>query len=186
MKTVNLITAITGLGLALGTASAGTTDSKNPAPAPKNPPPIEVESVCDCFDEGKVTVSLYGAGIVFENGGIDDALGGGLGIGYFFTEYAGVEADATWLATDSVLHNFSGSLVLRYPIKSACLAPYLIVGGGYETDSVQQWTAHAGGGIDWRFGSGPTCPGLFADGRYTWTEEDMNFVLIRAGFKFNL
>ncbi|MFN0127147.1 MAG: outer membrane beta-barrel protein [Verrucomicrobiales bacterium] len=177
-------TVIASLGLAASAVQAGTTPDKNPAP--KNPPPpIEVESICDCFDEGKVTVSLYGAGIVFDDIG-DDALGGGLGIGYFFTEYTGVEVDATWLATDSVLHNFSGSLVLRYPIKSACLAPYLIVGGGYETDSVQQWTAHVGGGIDWRFGSGPTCPGLFVDARYTWTEEDVNFTLIRAGFKFNL
>lgn len=184
MNQIHLATIVTGLGLALGTAQAGTTVDKNPAP--KNPPPITVESVCDCFDEGKVTVSLYGAGIVFESGTTDDSLGGGLGIGYFFTEYAGVEVDATWLATDSVLHNFGASLVLRYPIKSACLAPYLLAGGGYETDSVQQWTAHLGAGIDWRFGSGPTCPGVFVDGRYTWTEEDINFTLIRAGFKFNL
>jgi Outer membrane protein beta-barrel domain len=184
MNTPHLASLVAGLGLAFGTAQAGTSDVKNPAP--KNPPPIQVESICDCFDEGKVTVSIYGAGIVFDEGDIDDALGGGLAIGYFFTEYAGVEVDASWLATDSVLHNFSGSLVLRYPIKSVCLAPYLIAGGGYETDSVQQWTAHVGAGLDWRFGSGPTCPGIFADARYTWTEEEVDFTLIRAGFKFNL
>ena len=184
MKTIQLATLAAACTLASGTLHAGTSVDKNPAP--KNAPPINVESVCDCFDAGKVTVSLYGAGIVFDSAPIDDALGGGIGLGYFFTDFAGVEVDATWLATDSVLHNFSGSVVLRYPVKSACLAPYVLAGGGYETDSVQQWTAHVGGGIDWRFGSGPNCLGLFADARYTWTEEETDFTLVRAGFRFNL
>ena len=184
MKTIQLATLAAACTLASGTLHAGTSVDKNPAP--KNARPINVESVCDCFDAGKVTVSLYGAGIVFDSAPIDDALGGGIGLGYFFTDFAGVEVDATWLATDSVLHNFSGSVVLRYPVKSACLAPYVLAGGGYETDSVQQWTAHVGGGIDWRFGSGPNCLGLFADARYTWTEEETDFTLVRAGFKFNL
>ena len=184
MKTIQLATLAAACTLASGTLHAGTSVDKNPAP--KNAPPINVESVCDCFDAGKVTVSLYGAGIVFDSAPIDDALGGGIGLGYFFTDFAGVEVDATWLATDSVLHNFSGSVVLRYPVKSACLAPYVLAGGGYETDSVQQWTAHVGGGIDWRFGSGPNCLGLFADARYTWTEEETDFTLVRAGFKFHL
>jgi hypothetical protein len=184
MKTIQLATLAAACTLASGTLHAGTSVDKNPSA--KNAPPIQVESICDCFDAGKVTVSLYGAGIVFEHGGIDDALGGGLALGYFFTDFAGVEVDATWLATNPVLHNFSGSVVLRYPVKSACLAPYLLGGGGYETDSVQQWTAHVGGGIDWRLGSGPNCLGLFADARYTWTEEETDFTLIRAGLKFNL
>jgi hypothetical protein len=183
MNRYNLIAIVAGFGLASGIAQAGPTAYY---PAPKNPPPpIQVESICACFDEGKVSISLYGAGIVFDTLG-DDALGGGLGVGYFFTEYTGVELDATWLATDQVLHNFSGSLVLRYPIKTACLAPYIFGGGGYATDSENQWTAHAGGGIDWRFGTGPNCFGIFADARYTWTEENMDFTLIRAGIRFNL
>ena len=157
--------------------------AKNPIPPG---PPIQVESVCDCFDPGKIQISLYGAGIIFDKGDLDDSLGGGLGFGYFFCENVGLEIDATWLATESELHNFSGSLVLRLPIKSACLAPYVLAGGGYEVDSLKQWTVHAGAGIDVRLGDGPMCPGFFADARYTWTEEETDFTLIRAGFRFNL
>jgi hypothetical protein len=155
-------------------------------PSPKNPPPIVVEDLCDCFDPGKVQVSLYGAGAIFDSGSYDDSLGGGLGLGYFFCENAGIEIDATWLATDSVLHNFSGSLVLRLPIKSACIAPYILGGGGLAVDGEKEGTAHIGGGIDVRFGDGPLCPGFFADARYTWTEDENDFTLIRAGFRFNL
>ncbi len=183
MKNIHLLTAVATLGLA-GSLQAGTSYDKNPAP---KAPPIDVPALCDCFDAGKVQVSLYGAGIVFSNDSAqDDALGGGLSFGYFFSEYAGIEADATWLATDSVMHHFTGSLVLRYPIKSACIAPYVLVGGGYETDSVQQGTWHVGGGVDIRLGHSGNCPGIFADARYTWTEDEEEFTVIRAGLRFNL
>jgi Outer membrane protein beta-barrel domain len=186
MKPTLFLSSATALTFMAASVSAGEAPmAKNP---PKNPPPIQVESLCDCFDPGKIQVSLYGAGIIFDTDapGLDDELGGGLGVGYFFTEYAGVEVDATWLATESVLHSFSGSLVLRCPIRPACLAPYILGGGGYMVNSEEQWTVHAGAGIDVRFGHGPLCPGLFADARYTWTEEEEDFVLIRAGFRFNL
>ena len=158
------------------------------APPAKNPAPIVVPSLCDCFDAGNYQLSVYGAGIVWDSGGNDDALGGGLSFGYFFTEHFGFEADATWLATGSEIHHFSGSLVLRYPIKSACLAPYILVGGGILTDSETVGTFHVGGGIDIRLAKGAWCPGIFADARYTWADYDDggDFALIRAGFRFNM
>lgn len=65
-----------------------------------------------------------------------------------------------------------------------------------EGDREPPWRGHRvrdgviddalGGGLDWWLGRGPTCPSLFADARYTWTEEGLHFALIRAGFEFNL
>jgi hypothetical protein len=185
MKLTSFISSVAALTFATIHADAGEVQmAKNPAP--KGPPPIQVESICDCFDPGRIQVSLYGAGAIFEKGVYDDELGGGLGFGYFFCENAGIEVDATWLAADSVLHSFSGSVVVRFPLKPACVAPYLIGGGGYMVDGEKEWTLHIGAGIDVRLGSGPLCPGLFADARYTWTEEENDFTLIRAGFRFNL
>jgi hypothetical protein len=182
MKKSALLMLVTAFGFASSAVRAGeVVSAKNP------PPPIVVPSLCDCFDAGKAQVSLYGAGVIFSNGGHDDSLGGGLSLAYFFTENVGLEADATWLATDTVLHHFTGSVVLRYPIKTICIAPYAIVGGGILANSGNEGTFHAGGGIDVRFGHSHWCPGLFADARYTWTgESDDDFTLIRAGFRFNL
>jgi hypothetical protein len=151
-------------------------------------PPIEVPAICDCFDAGSTQVSIYGAGIIWDGGGSDDALGAGASFAYFFTEYFGLEVDGTWFDTDSNVWHASGSLVCRWPIKPACIAPYIMVGGGLITDSETNGTFHAGGGIDIRFGKSDWCPGIFADARYTWTdfEEGGDFAMIRVGFRFNL
>lgn len=183
MKHSALILTVT-LGLAASSLNAGEmVYSSKQAPAP----PITVPSLCDCFDAGSAQFSLYGAGAIFDSGAHDDALGGGLSLGYFFTENIGIEADATWIATDSVLHHFTGSLVLRYPIKPACIAPYILAGGGVLANSQNEGTWHVGGGIDIRLGKSDLCPGIFADARYTWTGGDGDdFTLIRAGLRFNL
>ncbi|MGI8604102.1 MAG: outer membrane beta-barrel protein [Verrucomicrobiales bacterium] len=184
MKTSAFLMLVT-TGLAVNSLQAGETtviSSKNP------PPPIVVPSMCDCFDECKAQVSLYGAGIIWDSGGNSDALGAGLSVGYFFTENIGIEVDGTWLDTNSNVWHASGSLVFRWPIRPACIAPYIYAGGGVITDSETDGTFHVGGGIDIRLGKSHWCPGLFADARYTWTnyEEGGDFALIRAGFRFNL
>jgi hypothetical protein len=182
MKKTALLMLVTTFGFAPATLQAGETVSAKAPP----PPPIEVPSLCDCFDAGKCQISLYGAGIIFDSGPQDDELGGGLSVSYFFTENVGLEADATWLATDEVLHHFTGSVVVRFPIRSICVAPYLLGGGGIAANSENEGTLHVGGGIDVRCGKSRWCPGLFADARYTWTEDNHDFALIRAGFRFNL
>ena len=185
MKKTALIALAAAFGFGAAQAGSAPSYSKNPK-APKGPQ-IEVPSLCDCFDPGKAELSVYGAGIIFDGGSQDDALGGGIGLGYFFTENVGVEFDYTLLATDSEYHNFTGNLVLRAPIKSACLAPYALVGGGFETDSATNGIFNVGAGIDIRLGHSGSCPGIFADARYTWNEDEaLNNVLIRVGFKVNL
>ncbi len=180
MNKTAFILSVTALGFACN-AMAGEARSAVSSKNPKGPIQIEVPSLCDAFNPGPV-VSLYGAGIVAGDD-LDDALGGGLSLGYFFTENVGIEVAGTWLATESVMHDITGSVVFRAPIKSACIAPYVLVGGGIETDSVVQGTAHVGAGLDVRF-SGRA--GIFADARYTFADETENYTIIRAGFRISL
>jgi Outer membrane protein beta-barrel domain len=187
MTKTSLITMlVTALGLAAGNVIAGEAPvaiSKNP----KNPPQeIVVPAVCDCFNAGPV-FSIYGAGIIPDGDGIlDDGLGGGLSLGYFVNENFGLEVDATWLDNDSLIHNLTASAVFRFPIKPACIAPYVFAGGGLETDSVNQGVYHVGAGIDIRLGDGPTCPGIFVDARYTFADKTQDYTIVRAGFRINL
>src|SRR4051812_33495467 len=80
---------------------------------------------CDCFQPG-AALGIYGGGILDE----DDALGG-VALGeYFFTQYLGFQLSYGVFATESAHHEIDGAFLLRYPIPSACIAPYLMVGGG--------------------------------------------------------
>ena len=150
------------------------------APMGKGIVPPPVAPTCNCFEPGG-QFSLYAAAFV---GGdkLDDTLGAGLSANYFFTQNLGVEADATWGFADSTIHTVNGSLVLRLPITSACLAPYALVGGGLHTNGVTEGTLHAGGGIDVRL---KDCFGIFADARYTWADESGDYTVIRAGIRMN-
>ncbi|MBP7948007.1 MAG: hypothetical protein KA004_00025 [Verrucomicrobiales bacterium] len=170
------ITLLTVLGLA-GFSSAGVTGK---APVGKTPPPPPPAG-CSCFEPGG-QFSLFAAAMIGDGGELDDSLGGGISAAYFFTPYVGLEGEAAWFAEDSVVHSFTGSLVLRAPITSICLAPYIMVGGGVHANSVTQGVFHAGGGLDYRFSN---CIGLFADARYVWAEETDNYVIVRSGFRMN-
>lgn len=178
-KTTISIFAAAACGLA--TATAGT-PSLGKAPAKGPVPDLKVPGVCDCFNAGSSSVSVYASGLLPNgNGELDDAFGGGLAYDYFFTPNVGFMVDATWSATDSVTHLFTGSLVLRAPISSLCLAPYVFGGGGYHTNGENQDVWHAGGGLDYRVSN---CWGLFADARYTWASDTQDYTVVRAGVRF--
>lgn len=108
-------------------------------------------------------------------------LGAGAGLSYFFTKYIGVEGEAM---TQNTAHNFvdqsGGSLVLRFPIGNTGLAPYVFGGGGHLFDPRPGSYGHAGGGLEFRF-----MPnfGIFADGRYVWTDRIGNYGEGRAGIR---
>lgn len=149
--------------------------AKNPK-APVLPPPT-----CECFAPG-AAFGFFG-GAAFDNGrNIDDSLGGGVLAEYFFTENIGIQGSYGAYATDSTLHNFDASLILRAPIKSLCIAPYAMAGGGVVTDGTTDGSFHAGGGLDVRFMS--SCVGLFADGAYHWAANGGDYTLVRLGVKF--
>lgn len=151
--------------------------SMGKAPMGKGPVPPAPAS-CNCFEPGG-QFSLYAAALV---GSDEDAAGAGFAVDYFFTRNVGVEFDATWAFTDSTVHTFNGSLVLRAPIVSACIAPYALVGGGFHTDGTNEGTVHAGGGIDIRLAN---CFGIFADARYTWADKTGDYTIIRSGIRLN-
>lgn len=156
-------------------AIAGPIASKNPKGPVMPPPPAG----CDCFGPG-ASFGLFGGAILpsGERGG-DDALGGGILGEYFFTENIGLQGSYGVYATHSEHHAFDASLVLRAPIKSLCLAPYALVGGGYSVNSTSEGNFHVGGGVDLRLTG---CTGIFADGAYHWANEG-DYTIVRLGVK---
>ncbi len=155
-----------------------------------------------CFLDKELQVDLFGAyadgnrphaGAIREHG-----YGGGIGINYFFTRMLGVGVDATWLYADAnsehlgsandntVIHNFSGSLIFRFPSDQTCLAPYAFIGGGFHVDGDQWASAHAGLGLEYRIV--PNKIGIFADARFTYFGDrygqgDQNNLMGRAGIR---
>src|SRR5690606_33305629 len=125
--------------------------------------------------------------------------GGGIGVNYFFTRNIGVGVDGTWIYADenaaasdndgdnTIFHNFSGSVIVRFPIDEICLAPYLFAGGGFHVDGDQWASAHAGVGLEYRIV--PNKVGLFTDARFTYFGDrygrgDQNNIMVKAGVRF--
>ena len=95
----------------------------------------------------------------------------------------GVEIDSD----KTTIHNFSGSLIWRFPMDSACLAPYIYAGGGFHVDGEQWASAHAGVGVEYRVV--PQKVGIFTDARFTFFGDrfgngDQNNIMARAGVRF--
>jgi len=138
---------------------------------------------CECFAPG-AAFGVFGGGIFPEEGG-SDAAGGGVLAEYFFNPYIGLQGSYGLYATSSEHHQFDGSLVLRYPITSLCIAPYILGGGGFSTNSDDNTDYHAGAGIEARFAS-MDCMGVFVDGTYHFAadDQDSDFTVARLGVKF--
>lgn len=135
---------------------------------------------CACFEPG-FAIGAFGGGFLPDTDNEDDVLGGGVLAEYFFTQYIGLQGSYGIYATSSEHHQFDGSLILRYPITSICVAPYVMVGGGFSTNSDQEGDYHVGGGIEARFES-LNCLGVFADGAYHFAD-DGDFTIVRLGVK---
>ncbi len=175
-----LLSTIVLLAVSAGLATAGDYYSK--APVSKGPV-VTPPPICPCFDPG-VELSLFGAGI-FPDAGDEDELGGGVGVGMFFTENLGINVSYHAFNTDpSVEHYGTADLVLRFPIHELCIAPYVFGGGGVVTNGTTEGLYRAGGGIDIRMDS-MGCVGLFVDGAYNWVDGDDHddAVIARVGFK---
>jgi outer membrane protein W len=177
------LTTIALATLGLASAQAGSSYVSY-GKAPKSPAPvIEVPSLCECFAANTASVSVFAAGIIPESNSadLDDAFGGGIALNYFFTENFGLEGSYSVFATESEVHQFSGSFIARLPIKSLCLAPYALAGGSFHTDGVSQGTWHVGAGLDYRIAN---CVGVFADAQYNWAEDTSDYTTVRGGVRF--
>ncbi len=168
-----LLSTLAILTASFSLATAGDYSAKAPvAPAPVG---------CTAYDPG-FELSAYIAGELPSGG--DDALGGGIGIAYFFTENIGIDVNYAAFDSDPSTHHFvTGDLVLRFPVKSACLAPYIIGGGGIASNNDNEAVWRLGGGIDFR----PEALGnigIFADGTYNWIAGDIaDATVVRIGLR---
>jgi hypothetical protein len=165
-----------------------------------------------CFNDRELQFDIFGQYSVGEgpnHAGVmrDHGWGGGIGINYFFMRYVGIGGDAAWLDVkeapgfhhndlhddhnsdlhSTTLHNFTGSVILRYPIDHLCLAPYIYGGGGCEVDGLQWASGHCGVGVEYRIK--PHRCGVFLDSRWTFLGDrdghhDLNFFSARAGFRW--
>ncbi len=148
--------------------------------------PAPVDTGCDCFEAGEFTIDAL-AGYAFEDGGaVGDGWGGGVGFNYFLTEMFG--AGLRYFAFDddfsgSVHHDISASAILRYPIPSLCIAPYVLGGGGVLANGSNDGTAHIGGGLEMRCPD-LTCTGVFVDGRYNWGKDNRDYSSVNFGLRF--
>ncbi|MES2705103.1 MAG: hypothetical protein V4726_00735 [Verrucomicrobiota bacterium] len=181
MKNHSILTILAS-SLMLAAAQAGTEYVSSPAGPMQPPAVINVPTICECFKDNTAFVSIYAAGVLPDGGGhFDDGMGAGLALDYFFSRHVGIEVDAAWAAVGDDLGIFTSSLVLRLPIDSICLAPYLFAGGGIQAnDGDTRGIGHVGAGVDWRF---TRCFGIFGDGRYTWAPDDQNYTVVRAGVR---
>ena len=154
MKT--LVSTLTALAFAAGIAQAGPYIDKNPI----------IPDVCDCYPPGLQFGMFTGA--LFPHNE-DDGFGGGVSIGYFFTEQFGV--DISYQVTDnepSEEHLSTVDLVYRLGIDdSNCFSPYVFGGGGVLSDGFNRGLYRAGGGVELRF-ENLSCLGVFADAAYNW------------------
>ena len=166
----------------------------------------------ECFRAKELQLDIFGQYSVGEgpdHAGTfrDHGWGGGVGVNYFMTRNFGIGLDAAWLAAKeanytartpaavagiarrnsdrTTVHNFSASLIYRFPIDSICVAPYVFAGGGFAVDGAQWATAHAGAGIEKRLSSKV---GLFTDARWTFLGDrygrgDLGNLGVRAGVR---
>lgn len=154
-----------------------------PAPSGKGGKMIQpVAPSCDWFAPG----AKFGAnatGFFEANNSDNSAAGGGVLAEYFFTENFGVEGSANVFSTEQTHWQFDLNLVARLPMMNGCWAPYIMGGGGYTVNSVNDWTLQAGAGVEVHL-TGKM--GLFADGAYHWSEGPSDFTMVRLGLKFRL
>jgi hypothetical protein len=142
------------------------------------------------YRAGELDVDLFGSGSVGQytldhiSGDRiqhDGRLGVGAGVSYFFTEILGVGVDA---GTESTSHylvdRVSANFIARFPLADSGIAPYVLAGGGRQFDPSELWFGDAGAGIEFRF---TPQVGVFADGRYVFTEHSPNYGLFRAGVR---
>ena len=132
----------------------------------------------DCFSPG-AAIGIFGSGML----GGDGAPGGGAVAEYFFSDHLGLQASYGIFATDSEHHEIDAAFLLRFPIPSLCVAPYVMAGGGLGTNASSGGNVFAGAGIEARFESMDNL-GIFADGAYHWADGDApDYTIVRLGVK---
>ena len=107
--------------------------------------------------------------------------GGGGGLTAYFFRYVGVGAEYNADTRSShFVDSAAGNIYLRLPIFNTGLAPYIFGGGGYQFQEVRQSFEDGGAGLEFRFCKNV---GIFADGRWVFSEHTQDSVLARVGVR---
>jgi hypothetical protein len=135
-----------------------------------------------CFKDTELQLDVF-ANYVWGDGSHGDGFGGGLGVNYFFTRNIGIGVSGSLRDGDfSGIWNVDVDLIARFPIEgSVCIAPYILAGGGIETNGTTVGTWNVGGGLEWR--ATPSF-GIYGEGRYTWAAADEDSAQARLGLRF--
>jgi len=171
-----IITTLIALGSIAGVANAGDW-GKSPVIDSKAP----IDLGCPCYDAG-FEFSGFVAGIITDD---ETDIGGGASVAYFLSQDLGVELSYSALNTDpSLEHLVTANLVYRLVNADACIAPYILAGGGVLTNGSTHGVLDLGVGLDIRFEDWG-CVGMFADATYNWVDGDEkeDFTLVRVGFR---
>ncbi len=139
-----------------------------------------------CFGRGWDFGGYFSAMFPSDDSGIENGVGGGISLSYFFDENIGVDFNYALHGQGVAEHVFHTNLVYRLPI-SGCgfcgaWAPYVFGGWGLVANGDFDNIFDIGVGVEIRFESWG-CTALFADYSYNFGEEDRDFSQIRAGFK---
>jgi hypothetical protein len=153
---------------------AGVAMSGKEAKDYKTPAPVT------CFDDTEFQLDAFASYHWVQDHG--STAGGGVGFNVFFARYVGIGISGT-LSEGGVngLWDTSASLILRMPIDSICLAPYVLGGGGVEMNGSVGATLHAGGGLEYRFIRHSLA--VFGEGRYIWGFDQVNQAQARLGLR---
>lgn len=141
----------------------------------KQPEPVT------CFNDSEFQLDIFGS--YNFAGDYQDGFGGGGSLNYYFTRNIGFQVDYNIYDGDvSGRHEVTGSLLLRLPIDSTCLAPYALVGGGVGMDGTTEALFTAGAGVEYRVV--PHRVGIFAEGRYLLGDDSDSAGAARVGLRF--
>lgn len=184
------ISLIFGLSLLVCTASqAGWRWDKDAYEGAKSGVEQRVTSPSYCFDAG-FEFAGYFSGFWPEDNRLEDAMGGGIAISYFFAHNFGLEGSyhlhGSGTADGSDIQVGKFNAVYRIPLGGECcstVAPYFFGGPGVVAAGSSEMLWNLGAGLDFRFESWG-CVGLFSDFSYNWVDQGQpDFTLFRAGFK---
>lgn len=179
MKTLQN-TLLAGLAILAVSAYAG--------PLAPMPPPSASPPAAQLFGPG-FHLGAHALFLTPDADRADDTWGGGINADYFISPYVGFQGSASWAdpGTDEVWHNYLVDLVLRAPIESAHIAPYVFVGGGVILEDDADILGRAGVGLEFR----PSAAfGIFADWGYNFSgggggnDDVEDYQMVRLGVKF--
>ena len=112
--------------------------------------------------------------------------GGGIQASTFYNEIWGFGARAFWWDGElNIQHDYSLSVIARFPIRDLCIAPYIYGGPGVRANGDAHFAGHLGGGLDMRL-SRFDCVGIFVDVRHTWTASGhQDYTTLTGGVRFS-